>query len=135
MGLSWIVFVIEDCGHRRTCGPPTIADFDGDGAPEIGIAGRGSYTIYKADGSGHWVPLWSEVINETVGSPGAVAFDFEGDGEVELIFADEQRLYVWSGEDGTDRLGVGGWIPPNTAAAPSPTVPLSRMRTMMVWQN
>jgi hypothetical protein len=30
-------------------GPPTVADFDGDGLPELGVAGQAFYTIYDID--------------------------------------------------------------------------------------
>lgn len=109
-GTVWDSFPLLDCdGSIGTCGPPTIADFDSDGEPEIGIAGNTSYTVYKYDGL-DWVPLWSESIYDASGATGAAVFDFEADGEAEVVFADEVRLYIWGGSDGADRLqGLTGF--------------------------
>ena len=104
-------FALVNCASGSTCGSPTIADFDADGEPEIGIAGVTSYTVYDDDLTGTWSAMWSETINDPSGGTGAVVFDFEADGEAEVVFADEDRLYIWSGSDGTDRLGLAGWDP------------------------
>ncbi|MCU7815444.1 MAG: hypothetical protein KZQ81_09585 [Candidatus Thiodiazotropha sp. (ex Rostrolucina anterorostrata)] len=53
-------------------GAPTIADVDGDGEPEIGVAGASFYTV----------------------------FDFDGDGKVEVVYSDEYYLRVYNGTDG-----------------------------------
>ena len=39
-------FPLPGGGHG---GPPNIADFDGDGRPEVGTAGQGCYTVYDLD--------------------------------------------------------------------------------------
>ncbi|MDG1482407.1 MAG: VCBS repeat-containing protein [Myxococcota bacterium] len=104
-------FALVNCASGSTCGSPTIADFDADGEPEIGIAGVSSYTVYDDNQTGTWSALWSETINDASGGTGAVVFDFEADGEAEVVFADEDRMYIWGGSDGTDRLGLAGWDP------------------------
>ena len=38
----------------NTIGPPTVADFDGDGLPEIGVAGNGIYVVLEHDGTRKW---------------------------------------------------------------------------------
>lgn len=74
-------------------GPPTIANFDGDPAPEIGVAGRTRYTVYNLDGS----VLWSNTIQEISSSrTGSSVFDFDGDGSAEVVYNDENNLYVFS---------------------------------------
>ena len=35
-------------------GPPTVADFDGDGEPEIGVAGAWRYVVFETDGTWKW---------------------------------------------------------------------------------
>ena len=84
-----------------TGGPPTVSDFDTDGHVEIGIAEAETYTVYESDGS----VLWSHpVSDESSHATGSVVFDFEADGRPEVVYADETRLWILAGEDGTVRL-------------------------------
>jgi hypothetical protein len=78
-------------------GTPTVADLDGDGVPEIGVAGAGYYTVVKADGS----ILWQSVVQDySSSSTGSTAFDFDGDGKVEIVYRDEVRLFALDGATG-----------------------------------
>ena len=82
-------------------GPPTIADFDGDGTPEIGVAGSTYYTVYEINGS----RLWAKAIDDSSShSTGSSVFDFEGDGAAEVVYADENQLWVLDGRTGTVRI-------------------------------
>ncbi|MCB9741912.1 MAG: VCBS repeat-containing protein [Alphaproteobacteria bacterium] len=82
-------------------GPPTVADFDGDGYPEVGVAARSTYTVIDTDGS----LLWERTTQDaSSGNTGSSVFDFEGDGIAEAVYADETRLWVFSGPDGTVKL-------------------------------
>ncbi len=81
-------------------GPPTIADFDGDGEPEIGVAGQTGYIVFDGDGS----ILWQNATLDIVGNTGASVYDFEGDGIADVVYADQDNLYVFSGLDGTVKL-------------------------------
>ena len=84
-----------------TGGPPTIADFDADGQPEIGIATATHYAVYEADGT----MLWSaEVIDASSHATGSTVFDFEGDGRPEVVYADETHLWVFDGLTGDVRV-------------------------------
>jgi len=81
-------------------GPPTIADFDGDAEPEIGIASGTRYAIYEADGS----MLWSAIVSdESSASTGSAVYDFEGDGRAEIVYADESRFWIFDGLTGDVR--------------------------------
>ncbi len=96
-------FNLDYCTTGNTCGTPTIADFNGDGIPDIGVAGNERYAVYTDSGSGY-TELWSNTINDSSGSTGASVFDFEDDGIHEVVFADEGQLYIWRGTDGSDLL-------------------------------
>jgi len=82
-------------------GPPTVADFDGDGAPEIGVAANSTYTVFDTDGA----MLWQQTTQDgSSGVTGSSVYDFEGDGVAEAVYADETRLWVFSGPDGAVKL-------------------------------
>lgn len=82
-------------------GPPTIADFDGDGAPEIGVAANSTYTVFESDCTELWQ---SRTQDASSGNTGSSVFDFEGDGVAEAVYADETRLWVFAGPDGSVKL-------------------------------
>ncbi|NKE73373.1 carboxypeptidase-like regulatory domain-containing protein [Candidatus Manganitrophus noduliformans] len=78
-------------------GMPTIGDIDGDGLPEIGVAGASRYVVFTADGSILWTSPTQDLSSKITGSS---AFDFDGDGQVEVVYADEKFLRVYRGSDG-----------------------------------
>jgi len=82
-------------------GPPTIADFDGDGEPEIGVALADKYTVFNGDGSALWTAV---TVDGSSAVTGSTVYDFEGDGIADVVYADEQHLWVFSGLDGTVKL-------------------------------
>lgn len=84
-----------------TGGPPTIADYDGDAVPEIGIVDGEFYSVFEPDGT----VLWSRpVTDESSHATGSVVFDFEDDAYPEVVYADEQQLWVLDGMTGEARL-------------------------------
>ena len=91
-------------------GPPTVSDFDGDGLPEVAVAGQAFYTIYVLDcgpaprpggqcnlgrcdfaagtcaAGGH--VLWSKSTQDISSNvTGSSVFDFEADGSSEVLAA------------------------------------------------
>ncbi len=105
---------IDNCGKNEG-GPPTVADFDGDGAAEIGIAGADYYIVVDLECLA--TPLPSQcaaagirwrVANDDCSSrvTGSSVFDFEGDGKAEVIYADEVAFRVFDGTDGSVRLNI-----------------------------
>jgi hypothetical protein len=80
-------------------GPPTIADFDGDGRPEIGVAGLSSYTVFKPGVPGN--VLWHVTTQDVSSSvTGSSVFDFLGDGRPEVVYDDECYIHVFDGPTG-----------------------------------
>lgn len=82
-------------------GPPTIADYDADGFPEIGVAGATRYIVYEYDGSATLQQKWDAVIQDSSSNrTGSSVFDFNGDGAAEVVYRDELFLRVYRGTDG-----------------------------------
>jgi hypothetical protein len=104
-------------------GPPTIADFDDDGRPELGVAGGHAYAVYDINRPGEDLSgvtptpalgaaflRWSQITQDlSSNATGSSVFDFQGDGAAEVVYADECYLRVYSGRDGTVQLQI-----PNT---------------------
>lgn len=90
-------------------GPPTIADFDGDGFPDVGLAGGIGYVVF--DGQSLTTPaiadvdtvLWlTQTQDCSSAQTGSSVFDFDGDGAAEVVYADEVTLHIYSGVDGQE---------------------------------
>lgn len=84
-------------------GPPTIADFDGDGEAEIGLASEYWYRVLDSDGA----ELWRSPVQDSSSKrTGSSVFDFEGDGAAEVVYADEETLWVYDGATGAVELAL-----------------------------
>jgi hypothetical protein len=103
---------IPGAGSNYYGGPPTVADYDGDGMPEIGVASGSRYSVFDPDGS----ILWQMTTDDSSsGNTGSAVFDFEGDGVAEAVYADQTKLWVFNGVDGSIKLGSsdhsnGTWL-------------------------
>ncbi len=80
-------------------GAPTIADMDGDNKPEIGVAGAYYYVVFNTDGSILWQSRTQDTSSRITGSS---VFDFNGDGQAEVVYNDEQHLRIYRGTDGQE---------------------------------
>jgi len=93
-------------GWIRGMGRVNIADLDGDGQLNAAfVSGRYLYALDE-----NWESLWvdefgdpapSEVNEETSGITGCTLFDFNGDGKSEVVYRDEDYLYIINGNDGS----------------------------------
>jgi len=93
-------------------GPPTIADFDGDGRAEAAAAGLAYYSVFDPDCTGTPDPttcptmtttgiLWSRPSQDASSNrTGSSVFDFEGDGVAEAVYGDECFTRVYEGTTG-----------------------------------
>jgi hypothetical protein len=97
---------IGSAGNTRGGGPPTIADFNGDGTPDVAMAGGIAYGVY--DGKKLLDPtvtnpvLWLKQTHDCSSAvTGSSVFDFDGDGRAEVVYSDEWYLRIYSGLDGT----------------------------------
>jgi hypothetical protein len=84
-------------------GPPCVADFDGDGAVEIGFASYDVFSMVEMDGT----VVWERTINDSSGLAGCSGYDFDADGAYEVVYADQQRLFILDGATGTVRFRQG----------------------------
>lgn len=85
-----------NCGDANQGGAPTIADFDGDGLPEVGIAGQGGYLVWKP-GKGF---IWRTKTRDCSSNTGSSVFDFEGKGEAKVVYGDECYMRIFDGATG-----------------------------------
>ncbi|WP_375578885.1 gliding motility-associated C-terminal domain-containing protein [Marivirga tractuosa] len=93
-------------GWVRGMGRVNIADLDGDGQLNAAFV-SGKY-LYALDEN--WEALWvdalgdpapADVNEETSGITGCTLFDFNGDGKSEVVYRDEDYLYILNGNDGS----------------------------------
>ena len=93
-------------------GPPTIADFDGDGRVEFASAGASGYNVFDPDCIGTPDPvtcpslrtdgvLWVQTSQDFSSNvTGSSVFDFDGDGRAEVVYGDECFTRVYDGKTG-----------------------------------
>jgi hypothetical protein len=105
--LSPALCPMGSAGNTKGGGPPTIADFNGDGRPDVAVAGGIGYAVF--DGKKLMDPnvagpdtfLWIKQTKDcSSAATGSSVFDFDGDGSAEVVYSDEIRLRVYKGSDG-----------------------------------
>ncbi len=98
----------NSAGASHGGGPPTVADFNGDGIPDVGLAGGIGYVVF--DGSklldpsatGPQTILWSATTTDcSSAATGSSVFDFQGNGKAEAVYSDEEYLRIYDGTTGT----------------------------------
>ena len=79
-------------------GPINIADFDGDGTLDFGMAGYDGYMASHINAI-----MWTAPAQDHSSSvTGSTTFDFNGAGKNEVIYADEIHLHVFDGTTGKE---------------------------------
>ncbi|MFO0747886.1 MAG: MopE-related protein [Myxococcota bacterium] len=96
---------LDSLGSGARGGPPTLADFDGDGQVEIGVAAQLNYSVYETNGALLWkVPVDDSSSRVT----GSSVFDFDGDGAAEVLYADQSTFFILDGKSGAVRARDDG---------------------------
>jgi hypothetical protein len=94
-------------------GPPTVGDFDGDGFPEVAVAGSKEIAVFDPGCTGPGNGCLEKYIrwrqpsqDSSSAQTGVSLFDFDGDGKVEVVYADECFLRIYSGLTGEVRFSA-----------------------------
>jgi hypothetical protein len=78
---------------------PFIGDLDNDKYPEI-CFGAGSAKLYAFKYNPvtqRFVQFWNTTTNDDTGCIGLSLFDFEQDNQPEVVYRDDNHLYIWDG--------------------------------------
>jgi hypothetical protein len=96
-------------GGGATAALPVIADFDGDGDPDIAVANGMAHTAYTGTGG----DIFTGPVMDDTCCAGISAFDFEGDGVSELVLTDFGNIYAYRGNTGALIYTAGRLNPTN----------------------
>ncbi|WP_291720931.1 T9SS type A sorting domain-containing protein [Bernardetia sp.] len=92
-------FKLIDGGQVTTIGGrPNLANVDGDPQLEVIVGGRNR--VYCIEIGATLTQKWNATIDETSDRTSGSTFDFNGDGNAEVIYSDEENLLVYNGETG-----------------------------------
>ena len=94
-------------GYTTGGGPPTVADFNGDGTPDVALAGGIGYCvldgkkIVNSAVANAATVLWTVSTTDcSSAATGSSIFDFTGDGVAEVLYSDEETLRIYDGPTG-----------------------------------
>jgi hypothetical protein len=90
------IYTVDYPSTQKHPGPPCVGDFDGDGTAEVGFPSYMDFVMYELDGS----VLWSAAMNDTSGLAGCSGYDVNGDGPLEVLFADQTTFKIYDGSTG-----------------------------------
>jgi len=84
---------------------PNLGDANGDGQLDILFIAGNQLFVLTLDGGGNLVPLWAtpRIINDSRSGIVAVTlYDFENDGQPEIVYRDSQQLVIVDGATGQE---------------------------------
>lgn len=100
-------------GCLRGGGPPTVAHFNEDAYPDVGIAGGIGYVVFDGeklmdtDQPSSATRLWlTQTQDCSSAQTGSSVFDFDGDGVAEVVYADEVTMHIYDGPTGAELFGT-----------------------------
>lgn len=79
---------------------PCAGDFNGDGQPEIAVPAQTALRVFDKAGT----ELAALPIVDTSTGAGCVGADLDGDGALEIIYADEETFFIIDGATGSTRV-------------------------------
>ena len=93
---------------RNQVSRANIADFDGDGYLEVGLhyqidpnsATPGTYAVVDDILTTNGDLLWSIITTDQSSTTGSTVYDFDGDGDSEVVYRDEDNLRILDGRTG-----------------------------------
>ncbi|NUP05105.1 MAG: VCBS repeat-containing protein [Polyangiaceae bacterium] len=104
---------VNSAGCTKGGGPPTVAHFNDDPYPDVGIAGGIGYVVFDgeklmdltqpASATRLWLTNTQDCSSAQTGSS---VFDFDGDGIAEVVYADELTMHIYDGPTGTELFGA-----------------------------
>ncbi|MFK8165471.1 MAG: HYR domain-containing protein [Lewinella sp.] len=106
---------VFDVPNTSSGGRINIGDFDGDGDVELGFAGRNIYIVRNyidTDGdadpnNGTWADLWRKTgLDDGSQRTGSTLFDFDGNGTVEVVYSEEENLFIYDGPTGNELFRI-----------------------------
>lgn len=86
-------------------GRPSIADYDGDNKPEIGVGALNAYVVIEDVASGMSIK-WQRAVTDASAATTGTSFDFECDGSSEVVYRDEDTLFIFDGNTGAVKSSV-----------------------------
>lgn len=95
-----VLTTLDTSSGHVSGGPPSVADFDGDGDLEIVVPAQDALLLVELDGS----LVWSVPIVDVSSAAAASGFDLDGDGAYEVLYADERRFTIRDGRTGEVRF-------------------------------
>ncbi|MCA9718938.1 MAG: PQQ-binding-like beta-propeller repeat protein, partial [Myxococcales bacterium] len=98
------IFLANDAAFARP-GPVCAGDFDGDGESELAWGSQGTFHMRELSGAAVWS---SANINDSSGLAGCSGYDINGDGVYEILFADQDTLWIFDGATGAVNFSQPG---------------------------
>lgn len=106
VGAEWTLWEADGSNvYRRSYGtpsqpgPPCAGDFDGDGVSEVVWPSFRTLVMYELDGT----PVWSVPMEDSSGVAGCSGYDVDGDGALEVLYADQVSFSIVDGATGVTR--------------------------------
>ncbi|MBB6463917.1 Ig-like domain-containing protein [Flammeovirga kamogawensis] len=81
----------------KNIGRCNLGDFDNDGEIEIGTAGKNQYVVLEYNASNSTLDeKWKRSsLDDASEMTGSTLFDFDGDGKIEVVYSEEENLFIW----------------------------------------
>ena len=96
---------IPTVSNDHSASVPMIGDIDGDGDLEIVLTGRLVTRAYEFDANAKTITQkWSIATNDSSVATGMVMFDFDQDGQQEIVYRDQTHLRILNGHNGSNKI-------------------------------